>query len=308
MNPEKTIEYTITTYNDALTQAVERNAEEKDISHYLNYPLNKVSSAVRVLMAYIACLETTIDYVESICGNCCPLIYDYGTAIIIDEICDDFGVETNAATYFQIQEMNEKANSLYPYLNGQALYSEEFSKKLTYDEYVEALGSKYIPSTRISKNELAAVLEKMKEKYIKLKAICKYVFEDISRRSCWQGEIATGGIVFIKEGTFYEELSIGRSSPFIFIPSEEQMERCLLFMRDKISIKAMDSKKPDWFIYCDSNYYNKEILSKAIFVLDKVFTIPMYKYEEYLSVVKEWKEKCKRNELLQQFIKKHTNI
>ena len=44
--------------------AVDRLVEEKDVKHYVSYPLDKTCTCLNILDNRIKCLETTIDYVD----------------------------------------------------------------------------------------------------------------------------------------------------------------------------------------------------------------------------------------------------
>ena len=104
------IEFNSKINNDnTLKKIIQVLSEEKDLKMYDYYPLDRIVSCLTVINNRLNSLKVSEEFLQ----NSSRTIWGEETALLIDKICSDYGIDAGAVHKYKISEMNFKSNSAF---------------------------------------------------------------------------------------------------------------------------------------------------------------------------------------------------
>lgn len=288
----------------ALKEAMERLAGEKDVAQYVLYPLDKTCTCLSIVDNRIKCLETAIDYVDKFYfRKKARWIAGWETAILIDTVGREYGVEIGAVGVYQIQENNWKVGDAFPLGDeeGWTVYSEEFDREFDYEEYADALSSK-VDWHRSPLEEQGKALGDMKRDLLELSVVRERILTYVCQQGSWEKQVDVSGLLDVDNRMFWELVTIQRTGQFFKKTSTlRRMKWFLAPERDKlISIDRRPKvrKQSLMEIYCDAVFYGKETVAQALHVMGRALDL-MPADVEVLDK-REWEDVCHQSTVLKE--------
>lgn len=285
-----------------LKEAVERLASEKDAEKYVPYPLDKTCTCLDVVENRIKGLETAVQYVEKFyISKEAKIISGWETAILIDAIGREYGVEIGAAGVYQIQENNVKASVIFPFGDeeGWTVYSEEYRREMDYEEYFGALSEK-VEVNRSSLEEQEKALGAMKKDLLELRVIRERILAYICNQGCWEDCVDVSGLLDVYDGMFWEIVSIQRTGKAYKKASTLDRMKRFLDEKDFSIDRRLKWKEKRMDVHCDAIFYNGGTVEKALHVMRRVLEI--MPYDDAVIDVDEWEKVCRESSLLNERI------
>lgn len=262
----------------------------------------KATNRLCVLSTRLAIVELLVRYLE----DRSLWIYDRTTAQMIDRAGREYGISPGAEEAYRIQVLNTFCDSISPEaleevteieengvtINTQGLLESQRSASLNRSD--DAQLGEALKQAMVEGNELFAV------RYAALKRM-----RDISMTE--GSPIGRSYTVNQASGVFYEVLTVpnARNGMRYSIPStEECMERVLSGPeRFYVSINKQAEKKTEP-LFCQGKFATKRDAAAAAAFLSKELKLSdLQERHPYQS----WKELCRRNPILRQFIKTYAN-
>ena len=286
-----------------LKAAVDRLAEEKDVRHYVSYPLDKTCTCLNMIDNRIRCLETTIDYVDrSYFSKKTRWIAGWETAILIDTIGREYGVEIGAVGVYQIQENNYKVSEAFPMGDeeGWTVYSEEFDRDFDCEEYLDALSTK-VDWTRSPLEEQGKALGEMRKDLLELSVMRERILTYICQGG-WETQVNISGLLDVESEMFWEIVTIQRTGKsYRRVSTVRRMEWFLAPERSNLlSIdRRRKVRKPSLMeSYCDAVVYDKGTVSQALRVMGRALDLMPVDVE--VLDAREWADVCRSSTLLKE--------
>ena len=290
----------------ALKEAVEKLEGEKDV-HYSLYPLDKFCTCLNVIDGRIRCLEAVMWYMEDFClGNVGIVISGWETALLIDTIGREYGVELGAAGVYQIQEMNEKIDTNFPLgdEDGWEIFSEQFDCKMDYEEYGDALHSE-IEICRSPLEVQEKAFNEIRKDWLQLCKLRERILACICMQGCWEKLVEVSGLIDVDSGLFWEIVTILRTGKsYRKTSTPERLEWFLDSKRDRllsIDKRSKIKKRRRMDLYCDAVYQSKETVQQALHVMNQALKFMPVGYK--IFNVDEWVAVCYQSELLKSRLK-----
>ena len=285
-------------------EAIGRLAGEKDVAHYVSYPLDKTCACLNVVDNRIKCLETTINYVDKYYfSKKARWIAGWETAILIDAIGREYGVEIGAVGVYQIQENNYKLDEAFPFGDdeGWTVYSEEFDCEFDCEEYADALSSK-VDWTRSPLEEQGKALGEMRKDLLELSVIRERILTYICQQGGWEKQVDISGLLDVDNKMFWEVVTIQRTGKSYKRASTLwRMEWFLAPERDNmISIDRRPKvrKRSLMEVYCDAAFYGKETVAQALRVMGRALNLMPVDVE--IMSMAEWADVCRQSTVLKE--------
>lgn len=290
----------------ATLDALDSLSREKDVKYYMNYPFDKIITALIVIDDRIKCLAVSLKYWQlKTKKRVSTMIFDKATALLIDAVSRDYGLGATADIVYQIQDINEKVNDIFPLAGyGGALYMDEFGEYMDYNTYLRSSISKIVvPQVQIDA-KLEIALDDMRVDYNRLYSMREYVLSSLSLDGVWQDLIDLSGLVDIRHHIFWEVFTIlpfGKS--FMKNSSVKAMEWFLRGPgRDKVSIdRRVVNDKECMYLYCDASFYDRGVVNKALEILENNAGFKVGANDRIVSREK-WIDVCKKSGILDDYI------
>ena len=287
-----------------LKAAVDRLAEEKDVKHYVSYPLDKTCTCLNMIDNRIRCLETTIDYVDkSYFSKKTRWIAGWETAILIDTIGREYGVEIGAVGVYQIQENNYKVDEAFPLGDeeGWTVYSEEFDREFDFEEYLDALSTK-VDWDRSPLEEQGKALGEMRKDLLELSVMRERILTYICQQGGWETQVSISGLLDVGSEMFWEIVTIQRTGKsYRRVSTLRRMEWFLA--PERSNLLSIDGRrkvrKPSLMeSYCDAVVYDKGTVSQALRVMGRALDLMPVDVE--VLDAREWADVCRSSTLLKE--------
>lgn len=290
----------------ATVDALDSLSREKDVKYYMNYPFDKIITALIVIDDRIKCLAVSLKYWQlKTKKRVSTMIFDKATALLIDAVSRDYGLGATADIVYQIQDINEKVNDIFPLAGyGGALYMDEFGEYMDYNTYLRSSISKIVvPQVQIDA-KLEIALDDMRVDYNRLYSMREYVLSSLSLDGVWQDLIDLSGLVDIRHHIFWEVFTIlpfGKS--FMKNSSVKAMEWFLRGPgRDKVSIdRRVVNDKECMYLYCDASFYDRGVVNKALEILENNAGFKVGANDRIVSR-EQWIDVCKKSGILDDYI------
>lgn len=284
--------------------AVDRLVEEKDVKHYVSYPLDKTCTCLNILDNRIKCLETTIDYVDrSYFSKKTRWIAGWETAILIDTIGREYGVEIGAVGVYQIQENNFKVDEAFPMGDeeGWTVYSEEFDREFDCEEYLDALSTK-VDWTRSPLEEQGKALGEMRKDLLELSVMRERILTYICRQGGWETQVNISGLLDVGSEMFWEIVTIQRTGKsYRRVSTVRRMEWFLAPERSNllsIDRRRKVRKQSLMESYCDAVVYDKGTVAQALRVMGRALDLMPVDVE--VLDAREWADVCRSSTLFKE--------
>ena len=285
-------------------EAAERLEGEKDVAYYSPYPLDKICTCLEIVDGRIRCLETAIEYVKThYFSKKSKIISGWETAILIDVIGREYGVEIGATKSYQIQEINMKVDAVFPYGDDDdwRVDSEEFGREMDCEEYLDALCEK-LEGEGSPVEEQKEALGKMQVDVLELSEMRKLILAFICQRGCWEKAVEVSGLLDVTGGTFWEIVTILRTGKSYKKTSTlRRMEWFLAPEREhliSIDRRAKMRKSSLMEIYCDAAYQPQATVQMVLRVLDCALDVMPTGYT--ILDVGEWEDMCRNSTVLKE--------
>ena len=276
--------------------AVEDIYEKDEIG--FPYPLHNVVSCLNAINSRYMALNAAIRYVEGMIENDTPMLFCRETAIIIDKVASEYGINVKAEGSFGIKTVNENMEIDFPFGHEDGrCYVPEFKEEMTYDEAFEKRVKQYDVREKSKIDDLVDALFQMEIEAEKLSIIRNSIMCAFFEIELYEGQVCKEYEIDEKNGLFWIVVNIKPTGLTYRMPANEaEISFALNNVKDKIIRRPGTDYR---YVYCDS-FCERPVAEQAISVMEKVTrfignTVPEYTFEE-------WRQICRNNKELQKFV------
>lgn len=265
---------------------------------YMGYDFTDIIACIDILQSRIKCLTAAKRYLMKQLSNMPITIYGYSTPVIIDSVCDEYGVNVNAAADFKIRQLDNAVNAIYPYhreLSGGLIVEE--NRPTANDYYIAE--RKAIKRDKVSsESEILLALDKIRTDIDKLDDVRTRVLS-IQPYMDSLDDIMVASYRVNGTGLIYKRIKLLDTGTAYLIRCDKHDIDFILTGKAKIiKDELIDYNQSAKAISCSWIFYPEDIVEAALNILSYMDKRAVMTYTKC-----EWESACHRPDV-QSFISK----
>ena len=267
------------------------------------YPLERLIIILRILSDRAQVVELTIRYIRTDLLNRRNInVWDLPTAIFLDKVGKEYGVNISAETSRKILDLNNKVEDLCFGLDYEddIFWCDEYGKNISPADYMYQEAEKIGKVKRSETKDLSKAVEWMSTEWNALRTMQSRVIDYVLQTEGWEKYYRSEYVVDPVEGVLYRaiHLLVGSGRRYLRLAADREIDWVREHL-DSIQVQVDQYPLRQSDAYVDVCFYDKKMAKKAMRIAEKVTA---FTSKSIPTDNNEWMAQCRNNEKVKQII------